>query len=74
MDWHVQFRKSAEDRVTWHPSPEEAIEAACSLIDAGCEVFGIGTGALSDSVGPEHIARIYAIWARPNRPFGIMPG
>ena len=46
------------------PSPETAIENACRLIDDGHEVFGIGTGELADSIEPEQIARIYAIWTR----------
>ena len=47
-----------------HASPEQAIEAACGLIDDGCDVYGIGTGPLTDSVGQVEIARIYAIWAK----------
>jgi hypothetical protein len=34
------------------------------------EVFGIGTGPLTDSIGKEEIARIYAIFATPKYPFG----
>jgi len=47
-----------------HPSPERAIEAACGLIDDGCDVYGIGTGPLSDSIAREEIAGIYRFWAR----------
>jgi hypothetical protein len=54
-----------------HPSPERAIEAACRLIDDGREVFGIGTGPLTDSVEKARIDRIYALWARAKNPFGI---
>ncbi len=32
------------------------------MIDAGHEVHGIGTGPLTDSIGAEEIARIYALW------------
>jgi hypothetical protein len=64
MDWHVQYRQAATDHVGWHPSPERAIEAACRLIDAGHDVFGIGTGPFTDSIGQVEIARIYDIWAR----------
>jgi hypothetical protein len=70
--WHVQYRQDAVDHVTRHPSPEQAIEAACGLIDSGCDVYGIGTGSLTDSIGPEQIASIYALWARASHPFGIM--
>jgi len=51
------------------PSPERAIENACRLIDEGHDVFGVGTGALTDSIEREQIARIYAMWARAKSPF-----
>jgi hypothetical protein len=46
------------------PTPELAIEAACRLIDDGCDVLGIGTGPLADSISRPEITRIYAIWAK----------
>ncbi len=52
-----------------HSSPEQAIESACGLIDDGCDVYGIGTGRLTDSIGKEHIERIYALWTRARHPF-----
>ena len=52
------------------PSPETAIENACRLIDDGHDVFGIGTGALTNSIEREQIARIYATWTRAKSPFG----
>jgi hypothetical protein len=64
MTWHVQYRSKMGDCVERYPSPEQAIEAACRLIDDGCDVYGIGTGPLTDSIGKREIARIYAIWAR----------
>ena len=51
MAWHVQYRKGTVDLIARHPSPELAIEAACRLIDDGCDVYGIGTGSLTDSIG-----------------------
>ncbi len=68
MTWHVQYRNKAGDCVVRHPTPERAIEAACRLIDAGCDVYGIGTGPLTDSIGREQIGRIYDIWARAKCP------
>jgi hypothetical protein len=68
--WHVQYRKDATDHIERHPSPERAIESACRLIDDGCDVYGVGTGPLSDSIEREEIARIYAMWARAKFPFG----
>jgi len=64
MTWHVQYRQGTTDHIVRHPSPERAIEAACGLIDDGCDVFGIGTGELTDSIGKETIARIYDMRVR----------
>lgn len=64
MEWHVQYRKDAVDYVVRYPEPEEAIEAACQLIDDGGDVYGIGTGPLTDSIARDQIARIYEFWAR----------
>jgi hypothetical protein len=64
MTWHVQYRKDTVDHIAMHPSPEQAIEAACHLIDDGCDVYGIGTGPLTDSIARDQIARIHAFWAR----------
>jgi hypothetical protein len=62
MTWHVQYRLGTVDRVGRYPTPELAIEAACHLIDGGCDVYGIGTGPLTDSIGRDQIARICALW------------
>jgi hypothetical protein len=70
MTWHVQYRNDLTEHIVRFPSPEEAIEAACRLIDDGCDVYGIGTGPLTDSIARDEIARIYNLWARPKRPFG----
>jgi hypothetical protein len=70
MNWHVQYRINAVDHIVMHPSPEKAIEVACSLIDCGCDVYGIGTGPLTDSIGRDQIARIYAFRARATFPLG----
>lgn len=47
-----------------HTSPEEAIDAACRLIDDGFDVYGIGTGPLADSIARPEILRIHEFWAR----------
>jgi hypothetical protein len=73
MTWHVQYRNQAGDHIAQHPGPELAIEAACRLMDDGWDVYGIGTGPLTDSIDKEQIARIYAMWMRPRCPFGLMP-
>jgi len=71
MEWHIQFRLDGADHIVWHPNPEDAIEAVCVLIDGGYDVYGIGTGPLTDSIDEDQIARIYALWARAKRPFGL---
>jgi hypothetical protein len=70
MIWHVQYRDGATDYVAPHPSPERAIDTACLLIDHGCDVYAIGTEAFTETIGRDEIARIYAIWARAQAPFG----
>ena len=70
MVWHVQYRKDEADHILRRPSPEEAIEAACQLIDDGCDVNGIGTGPLTDSITRDEIAKIYDLWVRAKFPFG----
>ena len=73
MTWHVQYRFRTTDHIVRHPSPEQAIEAACILIDHGYDVFGIGTGPLTDSIGSDEIARIYTLWVSAEFPIGIVP-
>jgi hypothetical protein len=62
--WYVQRRRDTVDHLGRHPGPEAVIEAACRLIDDGCDVYGIGTGPLTDSIGRKEIARIYALWVK----------
>jgi hypothetical protein len=69
MTWHVQYKDEAGDHIVRHSSPEDAIEFACRRIDDGCDVYGIGTGPLTDSVEKDLIARIYEMWVRPRQPF-----
>jgi len=67
MTWHVQYNEGAAAHVARYHTPELAIEAACHLLDAGVDVFGIGTGPLSDSIELAQIAKIYDLWARARR-------
>ena len=65
MLWHVQYRNGSRmGHILRRPTPELAIEAACRLIDEGCDVYGIGTGPLTDSIGRDEIVRIYDLWIR----------
>jgi hypothetical protein len=63
--WHVQYLTlDGTPAVLQFPTPELAIEQACRLLDDGLDVFGIGTGPLSDSIDRRQIVRIYEIWKR----------
>lgn len=73
MVWHVQYRKDGTQHVVRHPTPEAAIEDACKLIDCGCDIFGIGTGPLTDSIAKDEIAKIYCFWVREKHPFDRIP-
>jgi len=64
MAWFVQYEHAGTDHIVREKTPELAIETACRLIDDGCDVFGIGTGPLTDSIGKDQIARIYEMWTR----------
>jgi len=68
MTWFVQYQKSGTDHLIRANTPEEAIESACRLLDEGCDVLGIGTGPLTDSIAKDQIARIYEIWVRAKAP------
>lgn len=68
LEWHVQFRKHGTDYVSWFATPEQAIEAACTFIDEGDDVYGIGVGSLDDSIKTNQIARIYAMWVKAKEP------
>jgi len=61
MTWHVQYKHDAKEIVFCYTSPELAIQAACKLIDYGYEVFGIGTGPLTDCIDYAHICKICAL-------------
>ena len=68
MTWFVQYKRLGADHLVRTATPEQAIETACHLLDDGCDVYGIGTGPLTDSIEKEQITRIYDMWvrARPN--------
>jgi hypothetical protein len=77
MTWSIQYRLSGADMTVQALTPEEAVRAACHLLDDGYEVCGIGTGTLTHMIGKEDIARIYALWVRAkpgNGSWGIRNG
>jgi len=65
MTWDIRYTRGAEDYLESHPTAENAIEAACLLIDQGCDVYGIWTGQLAESVDREQIIRIYGLRIKP---------
>ncbi|MDR3449395.1 MAG: hypothetical protein P4M15_06570 [Alphaproteobacteria bacterium] len=65
-DWHIQYHRGENDIVERFQTPELAIKAACRLMDAGVEVYGMGNGQLADSVSTDLIATIYALWQEPD--------
>ncbi len=75
MTWFVKYTQFGTDDLVRERTPEQAIEKACHLLDDGCDVYAIGTGPLTDSIGKEQIARIYDMWvrARPRKPSGNEP-
>lgn len=64
MKWHVSYVAGETASLEWHLTPEMAIESACRHMDVGHTVFGMGIGEPSDSISPECIKRIYAIWVK----------
>jgi hypothetical protein len=73
LEWHVQFHKGGTACISWFATPEQAIEAACTFIDEGDDVYGIGTGSLDDSIKKDQVARIYAMWVKAKAPFAALP-
>ena len=68
MDWQVRFSNGDEEQIVEHPTPEEAIEAACHALDRGAAVQSIAIGDAADFVGPDVIGRIYEMWVRAKDP------
>ncbi len=64
MTWFVQYKQLGSDQLVQTATPEQAIEKACHLLDDGCDVYGIGTGPLTNSIEKKQINRIYDMWVR----------
>jgi hypothetical protein len=65
MTWDIRFSRDDLDHLESYPTAESAIEAACLLIDQGCEVHGIWTGQLTEAIDREQIIRIYSLRIKP---------
>jgi hypothetical protein len=61
MTWDIRYNRDAEDHLELHATAEGAIEAACSLLDQGCDVYGVWTGDLAESIDREQIIRIHGL-------------
>jgi hypothetical protein len=59
MTWDIRYNRAAEDHLESHPTAERAIESACLLLDQRCDVYGVWTGDLAESIDREQILRIY---------------
>ena len=75
MIWFVQYKQLGTDQLVQTATPEQAIKTACHLLDDGCDVYGTGTGPLTNSIEKEQITRIYDMWvrARPKNPRSSEP-
>jgi hypothetical protein len=63
--WFVRYsRPLAQEEIEEVETAEQAVEAACLLIDEGCQVIGIGWGSLTVTVGAREIAHLYEHWKR----------
>ena len=62
--WHVSYRSGATDNILLCLCRNDAIDAACRLIDHGCDVYAIGTGPLTDSMSRVEIDRMYIVWGQ----------
>ena len=69
MEGHIQYRHEGIAQIARFSSAEDAIDTACRVIDDGHEVYAIGTGPLTDSIGVNEIASLYALWARAENAF-----
>jgi hypothetical protein len=65
MAWDIRYNREGLDQLESHPTAENAIEAACLLIDQGYDVYGIWTGHLTEAVDREQIIRIYSVRIKP---------
>ena len=59
MTWDIRYNPDGEDHLESHSDAETAIEAACVLIDQDCDVHGIWTGDLAETLGPAQIMQLY---------------
>jgi hypothetical protein len=71
MPWFVRYKDSAADLIVRMRTPEQAIETACRLLDAGFDVYAIGTGPLTDSIERDQIDLIFEMWVRARLPRSV---
>jgi hypothetical protein len=66
MNWFFRYTEAGVVRVHRNSTPEEAIDAASRVIEAGGKVTAIGLGDEADDIVIEEtrIARIHASWVK----------
>jgi hypothetical protein len=65
MTWDIRFSRDDLDHLESYPTAETATEAACLLIDQGCDVHGIWTGHLTETIDREQILQTYSFRIKP---------
>jgi len=52
------------DHVYWFNNCVSAIEAACDLLDDGCDVCSVGERSSGDTLSKGQIARVHTLWMK----------
>jgi hypothetical protein len=63
LPWSIRYR-DAGDRVAHARTPEDAIAAACRLIEEGFDVYAIDCGQMEEFMGKSQLVRIHDIRTR----------
>lgn len=71
MEWRVDYRKDDETRCIALPDLPNALQAACRLLDQGCDVIRIAADE-STSLSANEIRKIYAIWTDTTSRMGAL--
>jgi hypothetical protein len=65
MTWDIRYNREGLDHLEAHPTAESAIVGACTLIDDGCDIYGVWSGHLIEAVDREQIFRVYSLRIKP---------
>ena len=64
QDWYVHYRTVKAEHVNhvfWFNNCVMAIDAACSLVNDGCDVFSVGERSKGDTLSKKQIARVHTL-------------